>query len=116
MKQDRTDDERLQDILAAIDKVSARLPASRKEFDENDLLQYYLLKHVEIVGEAAYKLSREVKDISPHVPWSKVERTRHILVHDYSQVNWDILWDIMVVHLQPLRLQIAEIIESRGTH
>lgn len=63
----RSDRERLEDILEAITAIERHPIADRAEFDANELLRFFLLKHVEIIGEAVYKLSPDVKDAHRHV-------------------------------------------------
>lgn len=43
-----------------------------------------------------------------------MEKTRHILVHDYFDVNWDILWRIVTEHLMDLKPQIEHVMEAEG--
>jgi uncharacterized protein with HEPN domain len=45
-----------------------------------------------IVGEAAFRLSKGLKDRHPQIPWMKMEGMRHILVHDYFKVDWEIVY------------------------
>lgn len=73
-----------------------------------------MLKHIEILGEAVFKLSDDLQQRHPQVPWAKVEKTRHILVHDYFDVNWDIVWRIATTHLVELKPQIESVIASEG--
>jgi uncharacterized protein with HEPN domain len=71
-----------------------------------------LLKQVEIVGGAVFKLDRKFKSDHPEVPWKKIEGTRHILVHEYFDVDWGVLWDILQWHIEPLRLQVQKILHD----
>ncbi len=108
----RSHRQRLEDIREAIAAVQ-RHPVSRREaFDSDELLRFFLLKHVEIIGEAAWKLPAAVKDANPSVPWSKIERCRHVLVHDYFDVDWEILWKIVTEHLEPLQEQIEQMLRD----
>lgn len=116
MKQARTNKERLADILEAIAAIERHPVASRKAFDDDELIRFFLLKHVEIIGEAVFKISGDLKEAHPEVPWRKVETARHILVHDYWRVDWEILWQIVTKHLGPLRGQVEEILKSLGGH
>ena len=59
----------------------------------NDKRTYYsVMKNVEIVGEAAYMLTKAFKDSHPEIPWKIVQGMRHVLVHDYANVIPRILW------------------------
>lgn len=55
-----------------------------------------------------------MKERHPQVPWEKVEKTRHILVHNYFDVNWDIVWEIREIHLPALKSQVMDVMESEG--
>jgi hypothetical protein len=47
---------------------------------------------IEIIGEAASRISEEFKTSQPQVPWSKAIGMRHRLVHAYFEIDFDILW------------------------
>lgn len=55
-----------------------------EEFSSNILIYFSTMKNVEIVGEAAYMLTKEFKASHPETPWKQVEGMRHVLVHGYS--------------------------------
>lgn len=99
--------QRLEDMLECMDLIIEHMPPDRGAYDSNIVLRYFLLKQVEIIGEAAYKLDRGFKDRHPEVPWKKIEGARHIFVHDYFDLDWSILWDILVLHIPPLRERIS---------
>ena len=83
----RSDRLYLQDILDAIAEVRRYLPEDRTTFKENPLLQSHILRHVQIIGEAAFRISRSLKDSSLQIPWRQIAGMRHILVHDYFRVD-----------------------------
>jgi uncharacterized protein with HEPN domain len=112
MKPARGDAARLHDIRDAIDAVQRHPVTGRAAFDADELLRFFVLKHIEIIGEAVFKISADLKSRHPQIPWHKIERTRHVLVHDYFDVNWDIVWLIREQHLPPLKSQIDEVIAT----
>jgi uncharacterized protein with HEPN domain len=65
-----------------------------------------------IVGEAAWCLSRSIKDQNPYVPWKQIEGMRHIMVHDYFKVDWDIVFTTARDHIPALKPQIEAILAS----
>lgn len=63
---------------------------------ENDVVLFYgLTKMVEIIGEAAYKLTHDFKETHHELPWREIIGMRHLLVHGYFAVNEKILWDVI---------------------
>lgn len=67
------------------------------------------LYRLQTIGEAARKLSDGVVDTHPEIPWQKIMGTRHRLVHDYMQVDFDIVWRIVTEHLPASIPQLEEL-------
>ena len=86
MKKARRDLDRMRDILEAIAGVRRHQPASFDDFNADEVNRLFTLKEVEIIGEAVFKTSAELKAAHPEVPWSAIEKTRHIFVHDYFEI------------------------------
>lgn len=106
----RLDQERLHDILEAI--VAIRRYAHKKEeFDQNELIQVWCLRHLEIIGEAAVKLSVETRDKMPTIPWRQLVGMRNILIHGYFDVNWNQVWNVVANDLDALYETITKFLE-----
>ena len=73
-----------------------------------DFRYYAFIKCVEIIGEAAYRLSREFRKENSSVDWPKIIRLRHILVHDYHSVDEEALFHIIKTHVPVLRDWVAD--------
>ncbi len=112
MKGDRL---RLQNILQAVSALDRHYVADRAAFDADELLRHFAWKQIEIIGEAASKLTPELRAAYPSVPWSRIVGMRNPLVHDYAGVDWSIVWDVWQNHIEPLRLQIEQIIADQKT-
>ncbi|MBD5182766.1 MAG: DUF86 domain-containing protein [Bacteroidales bacterium] len=56
---------------------------------------YGLSKMVEIIGEAAYMITKEYKHAHPQIPWRQIEGMRPILVHGYYTVSPEVLYDVV---------------------
>ena len=65
---------------------------SRGDLNADRMLVLALLKCIEIVGEAAARISVESKATHPAVPWQNIIGMRNRLVHGYYDVNLDIVW------------------------
>jgi uncharacterized protein with HEPN domain len=106
----RDDAGRLRDILDAIDKVGAYAEKGRHEFEEEELVQVWIVHHIQVIGEAARGLSPELRATHPEVPWSDVVAMRNLLVHEYFGIDLREVWDTAVNDIPPLRAQIQKIL------
>ena len=74
-----------------------------------DVKSYYaVMKTVEIVGEAAYMLTKDFKEAHPETPWEIIQGMRHILVHGYASVNASTLYETTVNNIPELRQQVEK--------
>ena len=67
---------------------------------------YSVMKNVEVVGEAAYMLSKAFKKAHPATPWKTVQGMRHVLVHDYAGIDSKELYNTAVNGIPVLRRQV----------
>jgi uncharacterized protein with HEPN domain len=108
----RSDRERLLDILEAIDKIDAQSGVERKEFDTDELLQVWFVHYLQIIGEAASRLSDEFRTQHPEVSWGQMIGMRHILVHGYFDVDLDIVWNAVKNDIGKLNAQILNVLHG----
>jgi len=108
----RSDRERLLDILEAIDRIEDRASASVDDFADDDMQQIWVIHHLQIIGEAASKLSDALRGQHSEIPWSEIIGMRHVLVHGYFQVDLDVVWAVIEKDLPPLRRSIKAILDS----
>ncbi len=90
------DDAYLLDILLAARRArefSANL--TPEEFKKSELHQQAIVRTLEIIGEAAGKISDEVRQSHPEIPWLRLIRTRNHLIHQYFRIDLDKVWDIV---------------------
>ena len=77
-----------------------------EELTANNPLYYAVMKNVEVVGEAAFMLTKAFKAAHPETPWKMIESMRHILVYDYAHVISETLYDTAVNDIPELRKQV----------
>ena len=77
----RDDSERLRDILEAIDRIERYAAGGTAALENNELIQTWTLRYLQIIGEASGRLSQPFRDQHPEVEWSKIIGMRNILVH-----------------------------------
>jgi len=113
MRERIRDKGRLEHILESIDYAFEFAKGMGFEDFKTDMkLQFAIIKNIEIIGEASYKLSNEFREQHPEVPWRKVIGLRHILVHGYYQISLEIIWEIVQKDLLPLREQIQTLYDN----
>lgn len=96
----------LQDILMAIEKVERRGVAGRSAFYADDVLQDSIIRQIQIIGQAAKRLTDDFKDRHPEIPWREVAGMRDVLVHDYGDVDLDAVWSVVEKDIPPLRFAV----------
>ena len=109
----RDDRERLLDILEAIERIERYTRRGRMQFEEDELVQTWVLHHIQIIGEAARKLSEDLRINHPTVPWSEIVAMRNALVHDYFGVDVEEVWATVERDLPDLKRKIEEILQER---
>ena len=108
----RDDLGRLSDILEAINKIESKIGNNRADFDSDEMLQVWVLHHLQIIGESTNCLSKELLKQYPKAPWRNIIGMRNILVHQYFEVDLDIVWDAATNELPFLKPQIQNIVDK----
>jgi uncharacterized protein with HEPN domain len=107
----RSDRERLLDILEAIEKIEQRIGQDRAAFNADPLLQVWVVHHLQIIGEAANRLSNDFLTRHPEISWGKLIGMRHVLVHGYFEIDLEIVWKAVEQDVPALKSQIQRILE-----
>lgn len=93
----------LADILEAAKAIRRFTDGvSREAFKLNEEKYEAVNRKFEIIGEAARRLSPEAKNLFPEIPWKLVTAMRNILIHDYDDVDLDVVWDTIQRDVPPL--------------
>jgi uncharacterized protein with HEPN domain len=111
----RNSQERLRDIVEAIERIERYAVRGRSAFENDELIQIWMVSHIQIIGEASNALPDELKQAYPEIPWRQIIGMRHILVHQYFEVDLDVVWTTVTHDLPPLKRAVETILsESTG--
>jgi len=99
----RDDRERLLDVLEAIERIEKYVSKGREIFENDELIQTWVLHHLQIIGEATRVISSGFKDLHPEVPWAQIGGMRNILVHHYFGVDSAAVWNAVEKDLPALK-------------
>lgn len=103
--------ERLRDIQEAIERITKYTSQGRELFDRDELVQTWVVHHLEIIGEAARSIPQDFKNLHPEIPWKQISGMRNILIHVYFGVDKDIVWAVVERDLPVLKVGIRAILE-----
>jgi len=108
----RDDRERLLDIQEAIENVQKYAVRGKDAFRNDELIQTWILHHIQILGEAAAKLSDDFQERHSDIPWFKIIGMRNILVHDYFSIDIEAVWSVVENDLPVFYDQIRRLLRQ----
>jgi len=108
----RDDRGRLQDILDAIKRIERYAKRGRPVFEEDELVHTWMIHHIQIIGEAANKLTPTFRKTHRQVPWPQIIKMRHVLVHDYLGIDLGEVWAVVERDLPTLKKQVSSILRQ----
>lgn len=106
----RDDQELLLDILDSIEKIEKYASRGKEAFIEDELLQVWIVYHIQIIGEAANHVSDSLQDQYPDVSWPDIVGMRNVLVHQYFGIDLVQIWDTVRIDLPILKSKIRTIL------
>lgn len=87
---------------------------TRSDLDRDPILAFALVRAIEIVGEAASKISVETRGLAPDIPWSSIVSMRNRLVHAYFDINHELVWISATEELPELLPLLRDLLAERG--
>ena len=90
--------------------VAAVAGRSRRDLDSDPVLSAALERFVEVIGEAASKVSTTTVNATPCSPWREIVGMRNRLVHGYASVDHDIVWDVVAADLPELIREVERVL------
>jgi uncharacterized protein with HEPN domain len=85
---------------------------ARAALDRERLLNLALVRLIEIVGEAACRVSAETHASHPEIPWAQITNMRNRLIHGYDSVDFDILWQTVIEDIPELAAVLEAIVPA----
>ncbi len=86
----------------------------RADYDQDKTLRYALAHLLQTIGEAARRVSEELRERHPQIPWHAITGMRHKIVHDYMFVDEDIVWSTVTKELAPLIADLERIVSEES--
>jgi uncharacterized protein with HEPN domain len=102
--------ERLRDIHEAIARIEKYTHQGRTSFDQDELIQTWVIHHLEIIGEAARAIPQDYRHAHPEIPWGQISGMRNILIHMYFGIDRDLVWAVVEHDLPHLKSSVQAIL------
>lgn len=104
----------IQDMIEAIEKIERYTESIRdpEEFKGKDIVVDAVLRNLEIIGEAAANIPKEIRSKYPEIPWNRVVGLRNVVIHGYFVVDLDIIWVIIKEQLPDLKDVLLRMLEE----
>ncbi len=96
----------------AAEAIAMTKGKKRDDLTTDRLLELALVRLMEIIGEAAGRISPATRAQLPDIPWSDVVAMRNRLIHGYDSVDHDILWDTIVHDLPSLQMAVDGLLDN----
>jgi len=103
----------LEDILEAIRKIEIYTNnLSYGEFCANSMAVDAVIRNFEIIGEAAKKIPQKIKEKYQYVEWKEAAGFRDVLIHNYSGIDLEAVWDTINKNIPFLKTHIEKVLQS----
>lgn len=88
---------------------------SRADYDRDEDLRIVIAHLVQTIGESAARVSEPTRDSHPELPWKQITGIRHRIVHDYMDVDYDVLWEVATRDLPQVIALLEKIVPPEDT-
>ncbi len=108
----RSDRDRLLDILEAISNIERYAEKGCDDYFKDELIQTWFVYHIQIIGEAAAKLSPSLRERYEDVLWADIISMRNVLIHHYFGIDLEEIWDTITTDIMTLKVRIEAILHE----
>ena len=111
----QSDEDLIGHILDAASKLAEIVTSGRENFDSSWLVRSAAERQLEIIGEAAGKLSGQLQERRPDLPISEAKSMRNIIAHEYDDVDYELVWRTMSTSVPQFAASLSTELAARST-
>ena len=111
----RADDRvRVLHMIEACESVQRFIQGRRRlDFESDQMLLFAVVRAIEVLGEAAGKVSEDTRSACPEIPWPEITNMRNRLIHGYFDIDVDIVWNTASIELPALLNDLRRIAHAQ---
>lgn len=103
----------LEDMLTCAERILKYTEGMHyNEFINSQITMDAVVRNFEIIGEASSNFDSDFKIINGEIPWKQLKNLRNRMIHDYTGVDYEIVWDLIQNHLEELKLQVQNVLNK----
>ena len=99
-----------QHVLACIGRIAEDAASGRNGVLSSHTLQDAIIRNLQVLCESVRRIDSIHKDLRPEIDWKSIAGMRNVLVHDYFEVDFEALWDVVTRDLPPLETAVRSIL------
>lgn len=99
-------------MLDACRMLRTHLGGSREQLESDPVAQAAAQRWIEIIGEAASRLSPSLREAHPQIPWNEIIGMRHILAHGYFDIDVDVVWNVIARDAADLEVRLQSVLDA----
>jgi len=85
---------------------------SYDDYLQDRMLRGAVERHLEIIGEAAGKISKGFREAHPEIPWQRIIAQRNVLIHEYGDIDHELVWKTASIHIPELIDNLEQLVPS----
>lgn len=86
----------------------------RQAFLADDRTTDSVVRNLEVIGEAASRLPEDLRNLHPDIPWRRIAGLRNRIIHEYFDVDLELLWEVLATELPALKAQLQQIRQTKA--
>lgn len=96
-----------------IDTLMARFNTDFERYKTDISFQYSCNMCIIQIGELANRLSDEIKESRPNIPWRAIRGMRNLHAHDYENVDMEIVWNTLLEDIPVLKQNLEALLYQK---
>lgn len=105
----------LEHIIECIDAIAEYVASvgSLEELIKSSLYEDAVVRRIQIMAESMIRIEEDSKKSMPEIPWQAIKNFRNLLVHEYLEVDMEIIWNLIVNELPKLKIAVKRILQEK---